>query len=52
MIYVLEVDKAQDDLNVAFGTNTTKVEMPADQFFQAVPRNSHQMVLVELAKGE
>ena len=36
---------------VTFGSDYSMVRMKREQFLETVPRNSHNMVLLELSKG-
>lgn len=53
VISVLEVDRlsALTSLDTEFGTGVTRIAIRPDQLSQILPRNNHNMVLVEMSKG-
>lgn len=53
VITVLDVDRLSSltSLNIEFGTGVTRIAIRPDQLSQILPRNNHNMVLVEMSKG-
>ena len=53
VITVLDVDRlsALTSLDTEFGTGVTRIAIRPDQLSQILPRNNHNMVLVEMSKG-
>ena len=53
VITVLDVDRLSSmaSLHTEFGTGNTRVAIRPDQLGQILPRNNHNMVLVEMSKG-
>ena len=53
VITVLDVDRLSSitSPNIEFGTGVTRIIIRPDQLSQILPRNNHNMVLVEMSKG-
>ena len=53
VITVLDVDRLSSltSLNIEFGTGVTRIAIRPDQLSQILSRNNHNMVLVEMSKG-
>ena len=53
MITVLDVDRLSSlaSLDIEFGTGVTRIAIRPDQLGQILSRNNHNMVLVEMSKG-
>ena len=51
VISVLDVGTSQGEDSVSFGSDFSQIRMDKKDFLSTVPRNNHQMVLLELSKG-
>ena len=51
MISVFALEASPDLETLTFGSDYSLVRMKREQFLETVPRNNHNMVLLELSKG-